>query len=112
MNNCVFCKILSGEVSVQKLYEDDNFVIIRDISPIAPMHYLAIPTRHYAKLADMQEKDVVALGQIFETIAAQSRNLGLENGYRLVMNQGSDAGQTVFHLHIHILGGKEMTFTC
>lgn len=110
MDNCIFCKINKGEINSKRFYEDDKFFIIADIDPKAKLHYLAIPKKHYKLLADMTAEDVADLGVIFKTIADISPSLGLESGYRLVINQGEDAGQTVFHLHIHIMGGEVMPF--
>ena len=106
--NCLFCKFVSGEIPVNKVYEDGDFIIIRDINPQAKNHFLAIPKKHFKLLADMTEEDTLCLGRILATIPTLKDLLSLENGYRLVINQGDDAGQTVFHLHIHILSGQKM----
>ena len=110
MENCIFCRLANGGLKTEKLYEDDVFFIVRDIEPKAKLHYLAIPNNHYAQFSDMQEGDVNTLGHIFKTIAEKAESLGFKKGYRLIVNQGADAGQTVFHLHIHILGGQPMAF--
>ncbi len=109
-NNCVFCAIEAGEIPSERYYEDERMIIIKDIEPKAKLHYLAIPKRHYKLLDEMTEADREDLGKILQTIAAEAEKLGLGGGYRLVINQGDDAGQTVFHLHIHILGGQKMEF--
>ena len=107
MEDCLFCKFAVNHN--EKIYEDDLFYIIKDISPQAPYHYLAIPKNHFKFLKDMKENDVANLGKIFAKIAEISTTiLKLDGGFRLVINQGDNAGQTVPHLHIHILGGKEM----
>ncbi len=106
--DCLFCKFVSGEIPVNKVYEDDDFIIIRDIAPQAKNHFLAIPKIHFKLLAEMTEEHSLMLGRILKKIATLSKLLELENGYRLVINQGDDAGQTVFHLHIHILSGQKM----
>jgi histidine triad (HIT) family protein len=106
--DCLFCKFVTGEIPVNKVYEDEDFIIIRDINPQAKNHFLAIPKKHYKLLAEMSEEDSVVLGRIFAKISTLTELLSLENGYRLVINQGDDAGQTVFHLHIHILSGQKM----
>ena len=106
--DCLFCKFINGEIPVNKLYEDDNFIVIRDIDPKAKNHYLAIVKSHFKLLADMTEKDAEMLKATLKKIPELSSLLGLENGYRIVINQGDDAGQTVFHLHIHILCGQKM----
>lgn len=110
MNTCVFCKIIKGEIPSERFYEDDKMIIVKDIEPKAKLHYLAIPKRHYKLLSEMTDTDREDLGYIMQTIAMQADTLGLGGGYRLVINQGDDAGQTVFHLHIHILGGQSMEF--
>lgn len=106
---CIFCKIASGEIQSKKYYEDDNSFIIADISPKAKKHYLFIPKRHYAYLVEQTVEDVKILGQMFAKIPALATELGIENGYRLIINQGSDGGQEVPHLHIHILGGEKLS---
>ncbi|MBR3864875.1 MAG: histidine triad nucleotide-binding protein [Clostridia bacterium] len=106
--DCLFCKFVSGEIPVNKVYEDNDFIIIRDIAPQAKNHFLAIPKKHFKLLAEMSEEDSLTLGRILRKIPTLSNLLELDNGYRLVINQGDDAGQTVFHLHIHILSGQKM----
>lgn len=104
--NCIFCKIVKGEIPSSKVYEDDKMLVFKDIEPKAKVHLLAIPKDHFKLLSDMdggrEELIKYMLAKIPDIAAAN----GLENGYRLVINQGADAGQTVFHLHIHILGGE------
>lgn len=106
--DCLFCKFVSGEIPVVKVYEDADFIIIRDINPQAKNHFLAIPKKHFKLLAEMDKDDEACLGRIFAKIASLQEELCLQNGYRLVINQGDDAGQTVFHLHIHVLSGQKM----
>ena len=106
--DCLFCKFISGEIPVNKVFENDDMIIIRDIAPQAKNHYLAIIKSHFKYLAEMTDKDAVMLKNIFQKIPELSSLLGLENGYRIVINQGDDAGQTVPHLHIHILCGQKM----
>ncbi len=108
MCDCLFCKFVSGEIPVQKVFENDDFIIIRDINPQAKNHFLAIPKKHYKYLSEMTEADALTLSQIFMTLSSLKKDLELENGYRLVINQGDDAGQTVPHLHIHVLSGQKM----
>ena len=110
MENCIFCKIINKRIPSEFLYEDERMIIVRDIDPKAKRHYLAIPKKHYAALSEMDAEDTAQLGYVFSAIAREAKNLGLENGYRLIINQGADAGQTVFHLHIHILGGQALPF--
>ena len=108
MENCLFCKFVSGEFSVDKVFENEDFIIIRDIAPKAKNHFLAIPKKHFKYLAEMTTEDAETVGRILKTIPTLSDKLELGEGYRLVVNQGDDAGQTVPHLHIHILSGQKM----
>ena len=110
MNDCVFCKIIGGEIPSKRYYEDERMIVIADIDPKAEKHYLAMPKKHYKLLSEMCDADREDLGHILATISRIAPDLGLSNGYRLVINQGDDAGQTVFHLHIHILGGQVLDF--
>lgn len=106
--DCIFCKIKLGELPSTKIYEDDDFIIIKDINPVAKTHLIAIPNEHYASLDMQTEEGAIVLGRILHKIGEMSAELGLSNGYRLVINQGEDAGQTVQHLHIHIIGGEKL----
>lgn len=108
MEDCLFCKMINGEIATTKIYEDEDMIVIKDINPKAPMHYLAIPKTHYKFLIEQNSEQVEVLGKILNKISKLSTELGLYDGYRLVINQGDDAGQTVPHLHIHILAGKKM----
>lgn len=108
MEDCLFCKFANGEIPVNKVFENEDFVIIRDINPQAKNHFLAIPKKHFKYLAEMTEEDGELVGRILKTIPSLEDLLGLKGGYRLVINQGDDAGQTVPHLHIHILSGQKM----
>lgn len=108
MEDCLFCKFADGEISVNKVYEDEDFVIIRDINPQAKNHFLAIPKRHFKYLAEMTEDDAALVARMLKKIPTLEKELELSGGYRLVINQGDDAGQTVPHLHIHILSGQKM----
>lgn len=108
MEDCLFCKFAGGEIAVNKVFENDDFIIIRDINPQAKNHFLAIPKKHFKYLAEMTAEDGEMLGRILKTISSLTDLLELGNGYRLVINQGDDAGQTVPHLHIHILSGQKM----
>lgn len=110
MNDCIFCKIMKGDIPSEKVYEDDKMLIIKDIDPKAERHFLMIPKKHYKLLSEMTADDAVDLGNCLKKIPALTALLGLEKGYRLVINQGDDAGQTVFHLHVHILTGQKMDF--
>ena len=108
MENCIFCKIIAGEIPSAKVYEDDEILIFKDIAPIAKIHLLCVPKEHFAYLSELNEKRTALLGRIFEKIGKLKDGLGLSEGYRLVINQGENAGQTVHHLHIHILGGETL----
>lgn len=108
MEECIFCKIKFNELPSTKLYEDDDFFIIKDINPMAKIHLIAIPKEHYASIDMQTEKGAIVFGKIIHKIASLQDTLGLSNGYRLVINQGNDAGQTVQHLHIHIMGGERL----
>lgn len=105
MENCLFCKFASGEIPTTKLYEDDTMFIIRDIAPQAKNHFLCISKVHF-KFIEPQYGEI--LGKMLAKISELKQLLELENGYRIVINQGDDAGQTVPHLHIHILSGQKM----
>ena len=111
MENCLFCKIIAGEIPATKMYEDENMLIFKDIDPKAKNHFLCVPKSHFKLLADMTSEQSEMLKKCLEKIPTLVNELGLQNGYRLVINQGDDAGQTVFHLHIHILSGQKMGWT-
>ena len=108
MDDCLFCKFAKGEIPVNKVYEDEDFIVIRDINPQAKNHFLAIPKTHFKLLSEMTENDAERLKRILKKIPTLEKELELKKGYRLVINQGDDAGQTVPHLHIHILSGQKM----
>ncbi|MFW5780468.1 MAG: HIT domain-containing protein [Bacillota bacterium] len=108
-NNCVFCKIIAGEIPSDKVYEDDFMIIIKDISPQAKRHYLLIPKTHYANIIEMSNDEALKLGQSLKTLSTMVNDLGLEDGFRLVSNKGVNAKQSVEHLHIHILGGEPLS---
>ena len=107
--DCIFCKIIAGEIPSTKVYEDDLMYAFRDINPQAPVHVLVIPKEHIASLAEVNANNSNIVKAIFEKIPEIAKAEGLENGYRLVSNCGPDACQTVHHLHFHILGGKPMS---
>lgn len=110
MNDCVFCKIRDGLIPSKKYYEDDLMFVIADLEPKAKLHYLLIPKKHYKLLADMTDENASTLAKCLKKIPEIAPSLGLSGGCRLVINQGDDAGQTVPHLHVHILGGQELEF--
>ena len=106
--DCLFCKFVNNEIPVKKVYEDDLMIIIRDIDPKAKNHFLLIPKTHYKFLAEMTEEDSQNLAKCLKKLPTLCELLELQNGYRLVINQGDDPGQTVPHLHIHVLSGQKM----
>lgn len=103
MEECLFCKVIAGEVPVKKLYEDDQVVAFYDIHPQAPIHFLVVPKQHIPSAAELTEEHGALLGHLFAVTAQLCRELGCANGYRLVSNVGEAAGQTVKHLHVHVL---------
>lgn len=111
MGSCIFCKIAAGEVSSTKVHEDDEIVAFRDLSPQAPLHVLVIPRRHLDSLDAAVPSDAALLGRLLLVARAVARQAGVaEGGYRVVMNSGADGGQTVLHLHLHVLGGRPMAW--
>ena len=108
MENCLFCKIVSGDIPSTKVYEDALVLAFRDINPQAPVHILVIPKAHIGSVACVTPENSSLVAHIFEVIPAIAEKEGLVNGYRVVSNCGPDAGQTVPHLHFHILVGKEL----
>lgn len=105
-DNCIFCKIIAGKIPSTKMYEDDELIVIKDIEPKAKVHLLCIPKEHFALLSEMDDRRALIVQHALRKIPAMQKEFGLENGYRLVINQGESAGQSVHHLHIHILGGE------
>lgn len=108
---CIFCKIIAGEIPSNKVYEDDLIYAFRDINPQAPTHILVIPKEHLASVNEVTAENSSVVAHIFEVIPVIAAREGLANGYRVVSNCGPDAGQTVNHLHFHILGGQELSLT-
>ena len=106
--NCVFCKILAGEIPSAKVYEDDKMIVFRDIEPKAKVHLLAVPREHFKLLAELNDSRAMVLAHMLRRIPDIAAQNGCKDGYRLVINQGDDAGQTVPRLHIHILGGESL----
>ena len=109
MENCIFCMIAEGKIPSTKVYEDETILAFRDIAPMAPTHILVIPKAHIGSVAEITGDNSGVVAHIFEVIPAIAKAEGLENGYRVVSNCGDDAGQTVHHLHFHILGGKKLS---
>jgi histidine triad (HIT) family protein len=109
MTDCLFCKIISGDIPATILYRDDKVIAFNDINPQAPVHTLIIPLKHISTLNDLQEEDNALTGHMVQTAKKIAAENGIaEDGYRVLMNCNSDGGQTVFHLHLHILGGRQM----
>ena len=108
MSNCLFCKIVAGEIPSTKVYEDETVLAFRDIAPQAPTHILVIPKAHIASVAEINADNSGVVAHIFEVIAKVAEAEGLADGYRVVSNCGDHAGQTVHHLHFHILGGRQL----
>lgn len=108
MSDCLFCKIIGGEIPSTKVYEDELVFAFRDIAPMAPTHILVIPKAHLDSVDAVTAENSAVVAHIFEVIPRIAREEGLVNGYRVVSNCGADAGQTVKHLHFHILGGKPL----
>ena len=107
MADCLFCRIIAGEIPGNFVHQDDTAVAIRDINPQAPLHVLVIPRRHIATLNDLAPGDDALVGSLFRTAAAIAKAHGChERGYRTVFNCNREAGQTVFHIHLHVLGGR------
>jgi histidine triad (HIT) family protein len=105
--DCIFCKIIAGQIPSKKVYEDDHVFAFEDLHPAAPTHVLVIPKKHIAKNHDIGEADAETMGRLFVGAKAVAETLGLaESGYRMVMNNGEGVGQSVFHIHLHVLGGR------
>ena len=109
MANCIFCMIAEGTIPSTKVYEDDQILAFRDINPMAPTHILVIPKMHIPSVDGITAENSAVVAHIFEVIPKIAKAENLENGYRVVSNCGDDAGQTVHHLHFHILGGKKLS---
>lgn len=106
MSDCVFCKIVAGQIPCRKIYEDDDVLAFHDIHPVAPVHFMIISKAHVASLADCDESHRDVLGKILLRAPRLAREQGLTEGFRTVINTGKGGGQEVFHLHVHIIGGS------
>ena len=107
--DCIFCKIRDGEIPSEKLHRDEDCFVIRDINPLAPTHLLIIPDRHFSELSELGSEPNPIFASMFSAARAMARQEGVEeSGYRLIINQGSDGGQEVMHLHMHLIGGKRL----
>lgn len=111
MSDCIFCKIASGQIPAKIAYENEHVVAFHDLSPQAPCHVLVIPRRHISRLDDLQAAESELIGQMMLAATEIARQQGVaESGYRTVMNCNDDGGQSVFHIHLHLLGGRQMTW--
>lgn len=109
MSNCLFCKIIKGEIPSSKVYEDEHVLAFKDINPAAPVHVLVVPKLHIDSLEGLNEENIHQIVPIHKAIKEVARIMGInESGYRVIVNCGKEAGQTVFHLHYHVLGGVKM----
>lgn len=108
VSECIFCKIVHNEIPSKKVYEDERVIAFHDLQPTAPVHVLFIPKEHITSLAEIKDDQLELIGYLHGVISQVARELGLVNGYRVVNNCGPDGGQTVGHLHFHLLGGREM----
>lgn len=107
--NCIFCRIVKGEIPSKKVYEDDHVLAFHDIAPQAPVHILIIPKKHFSTILEIEESDKSLIGHIFTVANKIAKEQGFsERGFRIVTNCNSDGGQTVFHLHFHLLAGRQM----
>ena len=107
MEDCLFCKIIKGEIPSKKVFEDDIVYVFEDINPVAPIHYLIIPKEHISGAMDINSENSQVVAHVFEVVAKLAKDLGLKDGFRVVNNCGESAGQTVFHMHFHFLAGRE-----
>lgn len=105
----IFCKIINGEIPSEKIIEDENFIVIKDINPQAPVHLLIIPKKHIGGLNEIKNEDASLLGEIFVVARQAAEKIGIkDSGYRVIINEGEDGGKLVPHLHAHLLGGKKL----
>ena len=111
MGNCIFCGIIEGKIPSQKVYEDEHVFAFKDINPEAPIHVLIIPKLHISSLNELKEENIYVIGHIYSAAQKIAKELGISNsGYRVVSNCGADAGQTVYHIHFHLLGGRSLNW--
>ena len=111
MSDCLFCGIVEGRINANVVYRDDSLVAFKDIAPKAPVHILIIPRKHLVSVSDIADADRALIGHIFQIAARLAREQGIaESGYRIVVNSGADAGQSVFNLHYHLLGGRQLSW--
>ncbi len=111
MSNCLFCRIVAGEIPAKIAYEDNDVIAFHDINPQAPLHVLVIPRKHIATINDLAVEDAELVGKLYLAAKKIAADAGYaEDGYRTVMNCGADAGQTVFHIHLHLLAGRHLSW--
>lgn len=110
MADCLFCRIASKELDSEIVHESDNVLAFKDINPAGPTHVLVIPKEHIASAQELSSRHGQVLGEIFEAISSIAADQGVADGYRVVTNVGRDAGQSVFHLHFHVIGGRELAW--
>lgn len=108
MSDCLFCKIIGGDIPSEKVYEDEYVYAFKDINPQAPFHALVVPKEHIPSAGDVSGENSAAVAKCFEAISKIAQDNGLSNGFRVISNSGHDGGQTVFHLHFHLLGGRKL----
>lgn len=109
MEDCIFCKIIAGQIPADKVYEDDEVLAFKDINPATPIHILVVPKRHIEKLTDMKDGDEALVGKIFQKINLIAKEQGFfEDGFRVIVNCGENSGQEVMHLHFHVLAGTKL----
>ncbi len=110
--DCLFCKIINKEMPTEIIYEDEKFLIIKDIKPVAPIHFLIMPKKHIDSVNQLAESDKELIGALFLVAKKVAQDAGVsENGYRLILNTGENAGQSIRHLHLHLLGGKTLSWS-
>ena len=110
MEDCLFCKVISGEIPSKKIYEDELTYVFEDIAPTSPIHYLVIPKQHISKLDEITPENSAVIAHIYEVIAKLAKDLDLKDGFRVVSNCGEQAGQSVFHIHFHLLAGRPLAW--
>lgn len=106
--DCIFCKIIKGEIPSSKVYEDEEFIVINDVNPQAPVHLLAIPKEHFASVAELNDERAVVVGKMMKKLAEIAGDKGLDDGFRILTNKGKHGCQSVAHLHLHLLGGRQL----
>lgn len=110
MNTCIFCRIVQGQAPARLVYQDEDVTAFHDLNPQAPVHILVVPNRHISGVAQVEPGDTAMLGRLFAVARRLAEQNDVVNGYRLVINNGPQAGQSIFHLHMHLLGGRRLTW--